>query len=124
MVKLVYVIHRRDDVTPEKFYAYWKDSHGPLVRSFAQTIRATRYVQSHTITTPLNDLLRSSRGMLPPEAGITEVWWNSLEDLQAGFASEEGQKAARALIEDESRFIDLAKSRCFLTEEHTIFAGL
>jgi heme-degrading monooxygenase HmoA len=124
MVKLVYILHRRADVSPEDFYAYWLNRHGPLVRSFARAIRATRYVQSHTIETPLNDALQTSRGMLPPEAGITEVWWKSLEDLQGGFASEEGQKAARALVEDESTFIDLAQSRCFLTEEHTIFEGL
>jgi uncharacterized protein (TIGR02118 family) len=124
MVKIVYILHRRDDVSPQDFYAYWKDNHGPLVQSFARAIRAARYVQSHTLDTPLNDAFQSSRGMLPPEAGITEVWWNSLDDLQAGFASEAGQKAARALIEDEAKFIDLAQSRCFLTEEHTIFEGL
>ena len=124
MVKLVYIVHRRDDVAPDEFYAYWKDRHGPLVRSVARAIRATRYVQSHTIASPLNDALQASRGMLPPEAGITEVWWKSLDDLQAGIASEEGQRAGRALIEDEAKFIDLARSRCFLTEEHTIFEGL
>ena len=92
------------------------------MRSFAKAIRAIRYVQSHTIDTPLNEAFRGSRGMLPPEAGITEVWWNSLADLEAGFASAEGQEAAKALIADEATFIDLAKSSCFLTEEHTIFA--
>ena len=121
MVKIVYILHRRDDVTPADFYAYWKNNHGPLVRSFAKAIRAVRYVQSHTLDTPLNEAFRGSRGMLPPEAGITEVWWNSLADLEAGFASEDGQKAAKALIKDEATFIDLTKSRCFLTEEHTIF---
>jgi uncharacterized protein (TIGR02118 family) len=117
-------VHRRADVTPEQFYAYWKDNHGPLVRSVARAIGATRYVQSHTLTTPLNDALQSSRGMLPPEAGITEVWWKSLDDLNASLATDEGRQAAQALIEDEARFIDLAQSRCFLTEEHTIFEGL
>jgi hypothetical protein len=124
MVKIVYILHRREDVPPERFYDYWKNDHGPLVRSFAEAIRATRYVQSHTLDTPLNEAFRQSRGMLPPEAGVTEVWWKSLDDLQAGFASEAGQQAARALIADEATFIDLARSRCFLTEEHTIFADL
>jgi uncharacterized protein (TIGR02118 family) len=121
MVKLVYILRRRADVSPEKFYSYWLESHGPLVRSFARALKAKRYVQSHTIDTPLNADLAASRGMPAHYDGITEVWWRDLDELRAGFASPEGQEASRVLTEDEARFIDLGQSRIFLTEEHTIF---
>jgi hypothetical protein len=42
MLKLVFNIRRRSDVEPEEFYRYWKDEHGPLVRSVAE-------VQEHEI---------------------------------------------------------------------------
>ena len=53
--------------------------------------------------------------------GITEVWWDSLEDLVSGMNTPEGQAALKRLLEDEREFIDLANSFIFLTEEHLIF---
>ena len=50
---------------PAEFHRYWKDEHGPLVRSVAQTLGIRRYVQSHTIDTPINDALQASRSTEP-----------------------------------------------------------
>jgi EthD domain len=121
MIKLVYIVRRRADVPPEEFRKYWLEHHGPLVRSFAQNARARRYVQSHTFDTPINSLLAQSRGMGDPYDGITEIWWDSLGDLALVLNSAEGLAANKTLIEDEGRFVDLARSFIFLTEEHTIF---
>ena len=121
MIKLVYVVQARDDLAPEEFHRYWLEEHGPLVASVAEDIRARKYVQSHTVDTPLNQALVESRGMAPIHHGITEVWWDSLAELEAGIASPEGAKAAARLLEDEAKFIDFSRSTIFITEEHTIF---
>ncbi|KAI9011829.1 hypothetical protein DFJ74DRAFT_684757 [Hyaloraphidium curvatum] len=122
MLKLVYVITRRPDLTPEQFYDYWLNTHGPLVRSQAKTLRLRKYIQSHLIVdSPANEALRSVRGMLPPVDGITEVWWDSIEDFRAAYATPEGAIAAKILDEDESKFIDFKNSQVFFTEEHVIF---
>jgi hypothetical protein len=121
MVKLVYCVQKRSDVSPEEFYHYWLNNHGPLVKSFAKAINAVRYVQSHTIAPEMNQLFMETRSLAGPFDGITEVWWNSLEDMQAGYAHEAGLAAAEALQEDESKFIDFSKSSVFMTEEHEIF---
>ena len=121
MIKLVYVLQARDDVAPEEFYRYWLEEHGPLVASVAEDIGARKYVQSHTIDTPLNQALVESRGLAPIHQGITEVWWDSLDDLQAALASDAGAKAGARLLEDEAKFIDFSRSTIFLTEEHPIF---
>jgi uncharacterized protein (TIGR02118 family) len=121
MIKLVYVLQARDDVAPEEFHRYWLEEHGPLVASVAEDIGARKYVQSHTIDTPINQALVESRGMAPIHQGITEVWWDSLDDLQARMATEAGAKAAALLLEDEANFIDFSRSTIFLTEEHPIF---
>ena len=121
MIKLVYVVQARDDIALEEFHRYWREEHGPLVASVAEDIGARKYVQSHTIDTPLNQTLVESRGMAPIHQGITEVWWDSLEDLQTRMASDAGTKAAARLLEDEAKFIDFSRSTIFLTEEHPIF---
>jgi len=120
MIKLVYVIRRRADLTPEQFRKRWL-LHGRLVTEVAEAIHARRYIQSHTIDTPLNAALAESRGMAEGFDGITEVWWNSMEDLVEGMSLPEAQDAGARLIEDEREFIDLASSFVFLTEEHVIF---
>jgi uncharacterized protein (TIGR02118 family) len=122
MIKMVYCITRRDDVEPEDFYRYWLEQHGPLVKSVARDLNAVRYVQSHTILPAINDMLRASRdGLQEPYDGITEVWWNSAEELEAALQTPAGQQAAARLAEDEARFADFAGCRVFMTREHEIF---
>ncbi len=121
MIKLVYVLQRRADVTLEDFHDYWLKSHGPRVLGHAQDIGARRYVQSHTLDTPANEGLRVARGMLSPAPGITEVWWDSLEAFQAASANPAGADALADLAQDEAKFIDIAASQVFLTEEKFIF---
>jgi uncharacterized protein (TIGR02118 family) len=121
MIKLVYCVRRREDVPEDEFHRYWLDEHGPLVRSVADAIGAVRYVQSHTVSPKLNALLRQSRGSAEPYDGITEVWWESPEAIQAGLVAPGSLEAQQRLMEDESKFIDFAHSCAFMTEEHVIF---
>jgi hypothetical protein len=120
MIKLVYIVRRRPDFSPKDFYQRWL-AHGPLVSEVAEAVRARRYVQSHTIDTPLNEQFAESRGMGKAYDGITEVWWDNLEELVAGMNTVEGQASYERLLEDEREFIDLANSFIFLTKEHPIF---
>jgi uncharacterized protein (TIGR02118 family) len=121
MIKMVYIVRRRENVPADEFYKYWLETHGPLVRSFAEALRAKKYIQSHTIDTPLNTGLVKRRGMTHYFDGITEAWWDSPEDLVTAAATPEGHHASQALIEDEAKYIDMAESTVFLTEEHVIF---
>lgn len=121
MIKFVYCVRRRPDVTPEAFKKYWLENHGPLVRSHAAALRARKYVQSHTLDTELNTYAQMPRGTKPAYDGITELWWDQAEDLIAALGSPEGQAANKILAEDEARFCDLPNCSVFFTEEHTIF---
>lgn len=121
MLKFVYCVRRHPSFTPEAFRKYWLEKHGPLVRGFARTLKARRYVQSHTIDTPLNSYAQQPRGTKEPYDGVTEIWWDSDQDLISALQTPEGQKANQLLAEDEARFCDLPKCSVFFTEEHIIF---
>jgi hypothetical protein len=121
MIKLVYCLRRRNDVEPEEFYRYWLNDHGPLVKSVAEAIGASKYVQSHTSFSELNDRFQQSRDLAAPYDGITEVWWKDKEALEAGMSSADGLAAHARLKEDEVKFIDFSQSRVFMSEEHLIF---
>lgn len=121
MIKFVYVVRRRPDISLEAFRKYWIENHGPLVRQCATALRAKRYVQSHTLDLPLNQIAQQIRGTQPPYDGITELWWDSIEDLVAASQTPEGQEANMKLAQDEARFCDLPNCSVFFTQEHTIF---
>ena len=121
MVKFVYCVRRHPSCSKEEFQKYWLTSHGPLVKRYASALRAKRYVQSHTLDGPLNAVVQQPRGAQEPYDGITEIWWDSVEDIVAASSSPEGQEANRLLAEDEARFCDLPRCSVFFTEEHTIF---
>ena len=121
MIKLVYCIRKRADISEAEFHRYWLEEHGPRVRGHAKALGADRYVQSHTFGSELNEGLRASRGMSPPHDGITELWWSDTEAFQKALASEDGIAAGKDLLEDERHFIDIGASTLFMTEEHEIF---
>src|SRR5262245_51671237 len=120
MIKLVYVVRRRSDLSFRDFSQRWL-KHGELVARVARAVRACRYAQSHAIETPLNEKLAQSRGLNEACDGITEVWWESLDELVAGMSTPEGAAAHRELLEDEGEFIDFSRSSIVLTEEYPIF---
>jgi uncharacterized protein (TIGR02118 family) len=118
MIKFVMCISRHPNMTREKFKDYWMNKHGPFFMSNADAMGAKKYVQSHTLNTPLNEGLRTSREMLPEYDGVAEVWFESEETLMEGMSSPEGQKLGAILMEDEGNFIDHSKSSAIIVEEH------
>lgn len=120
MIKFVYVVRRRPELSSEAFRKYWLENHGPLVRKLAVALQAKRYVQSHTLDTPLNQIAQQIRRAQPPYDGITEMWFDKIEDLFAAAQTQEGQQANMALAQDEARFCDLPNCSVFFTEEHAI----
>jgi uncharacterized protein (TIGR02118 family) len=122
MVKLVFCLRRRAELSRAEFQRYWRETHGPLVRQHADVLRIRRYVQVHTLDDAINDALRAGRASGEPYDGVAELWWDSAADLAAATASEQGRAASLLLFEDERRFIDHARSSLFVAEEHSIVA--
>ena len=120
MVKLTFCLRRLPNLSREEFQRYWRGTHAPLVCSVADTLRIRGYVQLHTTATPVNDMLRASRGGPEEYDGVAELWWDSLDDLTAAMSAPEGAAAGAALLEDEKRFIDLERSPLWLGEEMEI----
>jgi uncharacterized protein (TIGR02118 family) len=117
MIKLVFVLRRRPELTRDEFQTYWREQHAPLVRSHADALGVRRYVQVHTLPDDLHAPLRLSRGAPDAYDGVAELWFDSLEAIGASVATDEGRAAAAELLEDERRFIDHARSPLWLAEE-------
>jgi uncharacterized protein (TIGR02118 family) len=106
MVKLVYCITKKADLSDEEFFRYWKNVHGPIG---ARIPRRRKLVQSRRINIPGDKYP-------PAYDGIAELWFDNIEDLLAARQSPEWQAAT----EDEANFIDHTKVAYFVTGEHVV----
>jgi uncharacterized protein (TIGR02118 family) len=106
LIKLVYCITKKADLTDEQFFYYWENVHGPIG---AKIPGLRRLVQSHRITVP---------GDRKPADydGMAELWFDSIEALLAARSTE----AWRLSSEDEANFIDGERTAYFISEERTI----
>ena len=68
----------------------------------------------------VNDGLRDSRGMLQEFDGVAEVWFESEQELIDAMSSPEGQEVSAILLQDESKFLDHARSTAFIAQEHVL----
>jgi uncharacterized protein (TIGR02118 family) len=120
MVKLIFCLRRRADISEAEFHRYWRDEHGPLVARHASALGIRRYVQLHTVFPEVNALLAASRGS--PEAfdGVAELWFDDADALARRAGTDEGRAAAAELADDEKRFIDHDRSPLFVAEEHAV----
>jgi uncharacterized protein (TIGR02118 family) len=121
MIKLTFALVRRSEFSREAFQTYWFERHAPLVASVRETLRIRRYVQTHSLPAETSEPLRHSRGGPEGYDGVAELWWDSLDDVAAATADPAGVEAGRLLLDDERKFIDLAKSPLWWSEEKTIF---
>jgi len=120
MTKLVFCLTRRAGLSHQEFLDYWYHRHAPLVRQHAKTIGLVKYVQSHGLAHPVDELLRRTRGGPPAYDGVAELFYESAEALQQALLDRSVRPAGMALLEDEKRFIDLPRSPLFVCEERRV----
>lgn len=120
MIKLVFALRRRPDLSFEEFQTYWRETHAPLVAARAEVLQIRRYVQVHTTNLPgLHGAFQKRNGGAPePFDGVAELWFDSLDDM--GGDDPARRQAQAELLADEANFIDLPNSPMWLADEHEI----
>ena len=119
MIRLVFALRRKAAMSRAEFQAYWLNTHAPLVASFANDLKILRYVQTHTLDDPANEAAQAARGdMEPAYDGVAELWWASEQELIENLDSPAAVAAGAALLEDESKFIDLPQSPLWFAYEY------
>jgi hypothetical protein len=118
MAHLMFCLRRQPHLTREQFQDYWRNVHGPLVRSHAEALGLAAYVQNHALPDDANSRLARERGAPPAFDGIAQLWWH--ERVLTAQQKEAARRANAQLLEDERRFIALAASPIFLVEDHEV----
>jgi uncharacterized protein (TIGR02118 family) len=109
-VKILSLPRRRAGLSPAEFSRHYREVHGELVRrNEAFTRYANRYVQHHAIA----DTVRATGGFIPYD-GISEFWFDSLEDAKAAWGAPSYMAELRA---DEKNFVGNPPSHRLIVEE-------
>jgi uncharacterized protein (TIGR02118 family) len=109
MVKLSICAKRKAGLTRAEFNTYWRNQHGPLVRSVPEFMRHVRkYVQCHRVEAA------SPFGGEAAYDGIAELWFDNPEEITLAFNEPRYLEIIRP---DELKFVDISDCICFITEE-------
>lgn len=109
MIKLIINVVRKPGMSHEEFADYWRNKHGPLVKSVTEFTRHVRkYVQCHLTSSGI------PLGTVGVFDGIAELWFDSVKDMEQAFSEPRYMEIVRP---DELKFVDLAKCVSLVTEE-------
>jgi uncharacterized protein (TIGR02118 family) len=106
VIKLMYCITKKQGLTDDEFFQYWRNVHAPIG---ARIPGLRKLVQSHRLVLPGDQYH-------PDYDGVAELWFDSVESLLAARRSEEWT----ASTSDEENFVDHSKVAYLVTEEHII----
>jgi len=107
VIKTIALIRRKPGISHEEFMRHYEDVHAPLAMACLPGLRG--YVRNYVVTAP--------GGADPGFDVVSEFWFDDAAALQAVHDFLRTDEA-RALREDEARFIDSVSIRAFEVEEH------
>jgi len=119
-IKMMFCLTRKAGMSRKDFQRYWLEEHAPQVLRIGPQGGMLRYVQSHTYESGMGDAAARARGAGAGYDGVMEGWWESEAAARDAVRSMD-PALGQVLQDDEKRFIDLEKSRLFMTREHVIF---
>jgi hypothetical protein len=117
MIRLVYCVNRREDVSIEDFRRFWVDRRfSELFREYGSIFGTARIKKNLVLKVPMNLAISERQGMRKPYDGIIEIWWDSAKELIAINETDQARELMWKIAEYEDQFVDKARSTIFFTE--------
>ena len=86
MIKMMAAICRRPGMTHAEYLAYVQHVHGAI--SVENPVNLRRYVQNHVFDAAFGSSAGAVHAMTVARDSVTELWWDSPQDMGANFAHE------------------------------------
>jgi uncharacterized protein (TIGR02118 family) len=111
--KAMAVMAKKPGLSKAEFIDYYENHHVPLIRSMFDIAEYRRsYVD-------LTGAILSPGVATPDFDVVTELWFNSRAAYEAMLAGPEDPEITKRIADDEAHFLDRAKTRFFIVDEHT-----
>jgi uncharacterized protein (TIGR02118 family) len=114
MIKRISLVKRKSTLSRDEFIAYWKGPHANIAlndKEFWSRVR--RYVQNYCLPDSKDVDGR------PDWDGAVELWFESVEEMNAAYASANTQNV---LMADLVNFIELECTISLVVEEDVLYA--
>ena len=112
MIKMIYLLKRREGMTRDEFIALYESRHARLGEKYAPT--ASRYVRRYL--EPLAELF-TGNVVEPDHDVITELWFDTEEDYAASMEILSRPEVMAEIVADEETIFDRSKHRLFRADE-------
>jgi hypothetical protein len=86
MIKMLAAICRRPGMTHGEYLAYVQHVHGAI--ACENPVAMKRYVQNHVFDSAFGSSAESAHSMVAARDSVTELYWDSAEDMRATFSHE------------------------------------
>ena len=86
MIKMMAAICRKPGMTHAEYIAYVQHVHGAISNENPVALR--RYVQNHVFDAAFGSQTEGVHSMTVARDSVTELWWDSTQDMQATFGHE------------------------------------
>ena len=110
MIKLAILLKRRKGMSQQEFLDYRRDVHAPLLLSIPET---KKYVRKFIVSIPLE----ATGYQDVPYDGMVEAWFDSLQDLNAFYLSD---NFVKQVDPDHINFLDVPAALRLVTEETVV----
>lgn len=107
MIKVMFFLYRRSDLSMEQFIRYSESTHIPLV---AQVPGLVHYVVNHTVDNPA--------GVSGVCDAVAELWFASPNTFQAALATPD----AAAALGDQPNYLDMARTHMLIVDENVVIS--
>lgn len=111
LIRITSFINRKPSISPDEFYRYWTQVHGPLVHDFMLRHGVVEYVQFHTTDATKSlaaGMAKASGRPLMEYDGMTDAYVKDWETWENAFKDPEYLEKIRP---DELAFIDVESLR-------------
>jgi hypothetical protein len=119
MIKLVFCVKKKPDISVAEFRKRWQD-HQIFTRSIAKAMHATRITHSLTLVIEENEEFQLTRGTAEPFDALMEVWWKDSAPINAGLRDKQIHEMILRMRADQNNLVDRSRSMIFFASEDQV----
>ncbi|HMN80745.1 MAG TPA: EthD domain-containing protein [Burkholderiaceae bacterium] len=123
MIRVIYCMRRKPDMSHEAFLHHWRHVHAPMVLANQAALRICAYTQRVPLTNEFSARIERPGRALDRFDGVAELCWDTEAAFREALSSPEAVAAQRALAADEANFIDVGASARWVCHADTLHDG-
>ena len=116
MIKLIFCVHKADNISLDEFRRIWIEKYKQKFIAFATSAKVKKLEFNLTLLIEANTNFMIERGTAYPYDAAIELYWDNANNLTKIIEEKEVQTKLAELRAVSDSFLDITKSRLFFVE--------